>query len=232
MHRVVGTDEFARWELAEDLTGHHHHLICASCGRVEDVPASAGLERSVAAAAAPRSRAPRASAPSGTASTSSACARAAGNWRPDSRLAVSDVICRWSWRRARSRSAELPATSAARPISCRSSGRSRRSARPTTLPCASTSTKYGYPVSPYAAAAVDLGCRPSSGTASPHARARPTAGSSAAALRARRRRRRHVDAVSLPAFASVDDPRHLGLAVRAPVREEHDHHGACRSARW
>jgi Fe2+ or Zn2+ uptake regulation protein len=52
VHRVVGTDEFARWELAEDLTGHHHHLICASCGRVEDVPASAGLERSVAAAAA------------------------------------------------------------------------------------------------------------------------------------------------------------------------------------
>jgi len=52
VHRVVGAGEFARWELAEDLTGHHHHLICASCGRVEDVPASAGLERSVAAAAA------------------------------------------------------------------------------------------------------------------------------------------------------------------------------------
>jgi Fe2+ or Zn2+ uptake regulation protein len=52
VHRVLGTDEFARWELTEDLAGHHHHLICASCGRVEDVPASAGLERSVAAAAA------------------------------------------------------------------------------------------------------------------------------------------------------------------------------------
>ena len=52
VHRVVGTDDFARWELTEDLAGHHHHLICASCGRVEDVPASAGLERSVAAAAA------------------------------------------------------------------------------------------------------------------------------------------------------------------------------------
>ena len=52
VHRVVGTDEFARWELTEDLAGHHHHLICAQCGRVEDVPASAGLERSVAAAAA------------------------------------------------------------------------------------------------------------------------------------------------------------------------------------
>jgi len=52
VHRVMGTGEFARWELAEDLAGHHHHLICASCGVVEDVPASAGLERSVAAAAA------------------------------------------------------------------------------------------------------------------------------------------------------------------------------------
>ena len=52
VHRVVGTDEFARWEITEDLAGHHHHLICAQCGRVEDVPASAGLERSVAAAAA------------------------------------------------------------------------------------------------------------------------------------------------------------------------------------
>jgi Fur family transcriptional regulator, ferric uptake regulator len=52
VHRVVGADDFARWELAEHLTEHHHHLICASCGRVEDVPASSGLERSVAAAAA------------------------------------------------------------------------------------------------------------------------------------------------------------------------------------
>jgi Fur family ferric uptake transcriptional regulator len=51
VHRVAGTDEFVRWELAEDLAGHHHHLICSSCGRVDDVPASAGLERSVAAAA-------------------------------------------------------------------------------------------------------------------------------------------------------------------------------------
>ena len=52
VHRIVTDAEFARYELAEDLTEHHHHLICATCGRVEDVPASAGLERSVAAAAA------------------------------------------------------------------------------------------------------------------------------------------------------------------------------------
>ncbi len=47
VHRIVTNDEYARFELAEDLTGHHHHLICASCGMVEDVPASAGLEESV-----------------------------------------------------------------------------------------------------------------------------------------------------------------------------------------
>jgi Fur family ferric uptake transcriptional regulator len=47
VHRVVTNDEFARYELAEDLTEHHHHLVCSSCGAVEDVPASAGLEESV-----------------------------------------------------------------------------------------------------------------------------------------------------------------------------------------
>jgi Fe2+ or Zn2+ uptake regulation protein len=36
VHRIVTTDEFARYELAEDLTEHHHHLICASCGDVTD----------------------------------------------------------------------------------------------------------------------------------------------------------------------------------------------------
>jgi Fur family ferric uptake transcriptional regulator len=48
VHRVVGTDEFARFELAEDLAGHHHHLICASCGGVADFTVSAELETSLA----------------------------------------------------------------------------------------------------------------------------------------------------------------------------------------
>ena len=52
VHRIVTNDEYARFELAEDLTGHHHHLICAACGLVEDVPASTGLEKSVHAATA------------------------------------------------------------------------------------------------------------------------------------------------------------------------------------
>jgi Fe2+ or Zn2+ uptake regulation protein len=51
VHRIV-TAESARFELAEELTGHHHHLICTSCGTVEDVPASSGLEASLADAVA------------------------------------------------------------------------------------------------------------------------------------------------------------------------------------
>ena len=47
VHRIVTNDEFARFELAEDLVGHHHHLICSSCGAVEDVPPNARLEQSL-----------------------------------------------------------------------------------------------------------------------------------------------------------------------------------------
>ena len=32
VHRVVTGGEFARFELTEDLTEHHHHLICSRCG--------------------------------------------------------------------------------------------------------------------------------------------------------------------------------------------------------
>ncbi len=52
VRRIVTHDERTRYELAEELTGHHHHLVCSSCGLVEDVPASEDLEKSVAAAAA------------------------------------------------------------------------------------------------------------------------------------------------------------------------------------
>jgi len=45
VRRVVTDDEFARFELAEDLTGHHHHhLICTACGRVEDFTIAGHLE--------------------------------------------------------------------------------------------------------------------------------------------------------------------------------------------
>jgi Fe2+ or Zn2+ uptake regulation protein len=48
VHRIVGTDEYARFELAEDLAGHHHHLICSSCGAVADFTISPELEAALA----------------------------------------------------------------------------------------------------------------------------------------------------------------------------------------
>lgn len=47
--RVQGADENGRFELAEDLSGHHHHhLVCTACGAVEDVAASPRLEQALA----------------------------------------------------------------------------------------------------------------------------------------------------------------------------------------
>lgn len=51
VQRVVTDDEFARFELAEDLTGHHHHhLVCSSCGTVDDFTLDAALESALDAA--------------------------------------------------------------------------------------------------------------------------------------------------------------------------------------
>ncbi|MBV8462425.1 MAG: transcriptional repressor [Acidimicrobiales bacterium] len=47
VRRVAANDEFARFELAEDLTEHHHHLLCVGCGRVTDVTPSPSFERQV-----------------------------------------------------------------------------------------------------------------------------------------------------------------------------------------
>jgi Fe2+ or Zn2+ uptake regulation protein len=47
VRRVVTDEDFARYELSESLTVHHHHLICSSCGRVEDVTIPASLEADV-----------------------------------------------------------------------------------------------------------------------------------------------------------------------------------------
>ncbi len=56
VRRVVTHDDRTRYELTEELTGHHHHLVCSLCGLVEDVPAPDDLERSVATAAARTAR--------------------------------------------------------------------------------------------------------------------------------------------------------------------------------
>ena len=48
VRRIAANDEFARFELAEDLTHHHHHLLCSMCGKVVDVTPSPAFERTVA----------------------------------------------------------------------------------------------------------------------------------------------------------------------------------------
>jgi Fur family ferric uptake transcriptional regulator len=45
VHRVITGEDFARYELAEELTEHHHHLICSSCGLVRDMPTDVRIER-------------------------------------------------------------------------------------------------------------------------------------------------------------------------------------------
>ena len=50
VRRVAASDEFTRFELAEDLTEHHHHLLCVNCGKVTDVILPEGLEREAAQA--------------------------------------------------------------------------------------------------------------------------------------------------------------------------------------
>src|SRR5438309_4501520 len=52
VRRVAGADDTGRFELAEDLSGqHHHHLICSNCGTVVDTTATPRLERALAEAA-------------------------------------------------------------------------------------------------------------------------------------------------------------------------------------
>lgn len=57
VHRIVTSDDHARFELTEAITGqHHHHLICDKCGVIIDITldptVEAALERSLSHAAA------------------------------------------------------------------------------------------------------------------------------------------------------------------------------------
>lgn len=57
VRRIVGPGDHAHYELAEPFVDHHHHLICQSCGSVEDVRLGADAEAAihqVLAAANPR----------------------------------------------------------------------------------------------------------------------------------------------------------------------------------
>jgi Fe2+ or Zn2+ uptake regulation protein len=52
VHRILTADDFARYELAEDLTEHHHHLICSVCGDVTDFTVPPAIEHDLEAALA------------------------------------------------------------------------------------------------------------------------------------------------------------------------------------
>ena len=78
VRRVAASDEFTRFELAEDLTEHHHHLMCVNCGKVTDVILPAGFEQDMGETIG-RSRTPGTSSPAATASTCSAPAPTANS---------------------------------------------------------------------------------------------------------------------------------------------------------
>jgi Fur family transcriptional regulator, ferric uptake regulator len=47
VRRIVTEEDFGRYELAEELTGHHHHVICSTCGRTRDVTLPRDVERTL-----------------------------------------------------------------------------------------------------------------------------------------------------------------------------------------
>lgn len=47
VRRIPSVDDANRFELAEALTEHHHHLVCQQCGRVADITLPGDLERAL-----------------------------------------------------------------------------------------------------------------------------------------------------------------------------------------
>lgn len=45
IRRLTSTDDIARFELAEELSEHHHHLVCNVCGGIEDVTLPESIEQ-------------------------------------------------------------------------------------------------------------------------------------------------------------------------------------------
>ncbi len=44
IRRLATGADFSHFELSESLVGHHHHLICIDCARIEDIELEAELE--------------------------------------------------------------------------------------------------------------------------------------------------------------------------------------------
>jgi Fur family ferric uptake transcriptional regulator len=48
VRRIITSDDHGHFELAEILTGdHHHHLVCSNCGSVEDFVVPSDVERAI-----------------------------------------------------------------------------------------------------------------------------------------------------------------------------------------
>lgn len=47
VRRLTTDTDHARFELAESLLGHHHHLICTGCGAIQDVRLAPDVEQAV-----------------------------------------------------------------------------------------------------------------------------------------------------------------------------------------
>lgn len=47
VQKLIGADDRTRYELAEDLIGHHHHSICTQCGAIDDFVVSSRTEKSL-----------------------------------------------------------------------------------------------------------------------------------------------------------------------------------------
>jgi Fur family zinc uptake transcriptional regulator len=47
VRRVAGTDELTRYEFSEDILGHHHHMICTTCGVVHDFVLPPSVEQAI-----------------------------------------------------------------------------------------------------------------------------------------------------------------------------------------
>lgn len=48
--RLAGAGDFARYELADRLSDHHHHLICTGCGAMIDFTVPVPVEQALAKA--------------------------------------------------------------------------------------------------------------------------------------------------------------------------------------
>lgn len=55
--KVLTNGERSAFELAEDLKGHHHHLVCVSCGQVVDIEMPDVIERQLGEGLAPTAKA-------------------------------------------------------------------------------------------------------------------------------------------------------------------------------